>query len=146
MVKGSMSNTTNMRQETSHKTRTHLISMHDQYNKCYSTLLTEDRIEFIEEEEWDMESTNLKVSDIEVNKVIKNITNGKSSGPGNINLELIKYGGKKVSVMVIKLLNKILQGDNTPQGMETGHSIQMINGSVRIKRHQYHKSIYKDPG
>jgi hypothetical protein len=55
-----------------------------------------------------METTNLTVSDM----VIKNMKNGKSPGPGNINLESIKYCRRKVLVLVTKLLNKILQGDN----------------------------------
>jgi hypothetical protein len=54
--------------------------------KFYSTLLTEDRIEFGDEEEWELESTNL-VSDTEVNKVINNMKNRKYSGLGNINLD-----------------------------------------------------------
>jgi hypothetical protein len=45
--------------------------------------------------------------------------------PGNINLELIKYGGRKALTMVRKLINKILQGDNIPQEMKTGYLIQI---------------------
>jgi hypothetical protein len=63
-------------------------------------LLVEDRTTFIEEEEWKMESKNLTVSDIEVDKVMKDMKSGKSPGPANINLELIKYGGRKVSALV----------------------------------------------
>jgi hypothetical protein len=59
-----------------------------------------------------MESTDSTVSDMGVVIVIKNMKNGKS-GPGNINLELIKYGRIKVLVLVTKLLNKILQGDTS---------------------------------
>jgi hypothetical protein len=82
--------------------------MQDSY-KFYSTILTEDKIEFIEEEEWKMESTTLIVSDIleDVDIIIKNMENGKYPGPGNINLELIKYGGRKAFTLVTKLLNKI---------------------------------------
>lgn len=47
--------------------------------------------------------------------------NGKSPGPGNINLELTEYDGRKVSASVTKLLNKILQEDNIPQEMKTGY-------------------------
>jgi hypothetical protein len=63
-----------------------------------------------------MESTNLTVSDTDVVILIKNMKNRKSPGPGNIILDLIKYGGRKVSVLVILiiLLNKIIQGDNIP--------------------------------
>jgi iron uptake system EfeUOB component EfeO/EfeM len=39
------------RQRTSHKTKMDLTSIQDWY-KCYSALLTKDRIECIEEEEW----------------------------------------------------------------------------------------------
>jgi hypothetical protein len=79
-----------------------------------------------------MENTNLTVSDTDVDRVIKKMINGKSPGPGNINLELIKYGGKKVLTMVTKLINKILQGDNIPQEMKTGYLIQVHkNGDKR---------------
>jgi hypothetical protein len=43
-----------------------------------------------------MESKNLTVSDLHMDTVIKNLKNGKSPAPGNINLELIIYGGRKV--------------------------------------------------
>jgi hypothetical protein len=51
--------------------------------------------------------------------------NEKSTGPANINLELTEYGGRRVSVLVTKLLNKILQGDNISQEMITGYLIQI---------------------
>jgi hypothetical protein len=106
------------------------MSMQDWY-QFYSTLLTEDRIEFIEEEEWKMESTNLTVPDIDVDIVTKNMKNGKSPGPGNINLELIKYGGRKVLALVIILLNKILQE------METGYLLQIHKKGDKRKCENY---------
>jgi hypothetical protein len=51
-----------------------------------------------------MESTKLTVSDTEVDNVIKN--NVKSPGPGNIKLEIIKYGGRKFLALVTQLLKK----------------------------------------
>jgi hypothetical protein len=44
----------------------------------------------METEEWKMENTSLTVSDTDVDRVIKEMKNGRSPGPGNINLELIK--------------------------------------------------------
>jgi hypothetical protein len=106
-------------------------------NNACSTLLTEDRTEFMEKEEWRMENTNLTVSDTDVDRVIKKMKNGKSPGPGNINLELIKYGGRKALMTVTKLI-KILQGDNIPQEMKTGYLIQIhkkeIKGNVGITK------------
>jgi hypothetical protein len=57
--------------------------------------------------------------------------NGKSPGPGSINLELIKYGGRKVLAFVMKLLNKILQGNNIPQVMQIGYLIQIYKDTKR---------------
>jgi hypothetical protein len=58
-------------------------------------------------------------------RVIKKMKNGKSPGPGNINLELIKYGGRKALTMVTRLINKILQGGSIPQEIKTGYLIQI---------------------
>jgi hypothetical protein len=126
-VKGGMGNTQNMRQQTCHKTKKDFIPTQNWY-KFYSTLLAADRIEFMKEEEWKMERTNLTVSDTDVDIIIKNMKNGKSPGPGNIYLELLKYGGgKKVSKLVTKLVNKILQRDNIPQEIKTGYLIEIHN-------------------
>jgi hypothetical protein len=77
----------------------------------------------MEQEEWKMKSINLTASDIRVyaHIIVKDMKNGKSPGPWDINLELVKYGGRKVLTPVTKLLNKILQGDNIPQEMKTGY-------------------------
>lgn len=50
-----------------------------------------------------------------MDRIIKIIKNVKSPGPGNINLELIKFGGRNVLALVIKLLHKILLRGNIPQ-------------------------------
>jgi hypothetical protein len=143
-VKGSMGNTKKMRQQTSYKTKTDLMLMQDWYT-FYSTLLTENRIEFMEEEEWKMGSTNLTFSDIDVDIIIKNMKNGKSPGPGNINLELIKYGRRKVLKLVTKLLNKILQGNNIPQEMKTGYVIQIHKKGDKRKCENYRGINITDP-
>lgn len=101
-----------------------MISMQDWY-KFYEILLTKERIEFIEEVEQKMESTNLTVSDIYLDTVLKNVKSGKSPGVRNINLALIKYG-RNVLTQVTKLLNKILQGDVIPQD-ENGISDNVLH-------------------
>jgi hypothetical protein len=106
--------------------------MKDWY-KFYSTFLTEDRTEFMEKEEWKMENTNLTVSDTDVDRVIKKMKNSKSPGLGNINLQLIKYGGRKALTMVTKLINKIFQGDNISQEMKTGYLIQILKKGHKRK-------------
>jgi hypothetical protein len=46
------------------------------------------------------------------------VKNGKSSEPMNINLEIIKYGGRKVLVFETTLLSKILHKDSIPKRTE----------------------------
>jgi hypothetical protein len=70
-----------------------------------------------------------------VDKVIKN--NGKSPGPGNINLELIKHVGRKILALVTQLLNKTLQGDNIPHEINTGYLTQIHNEGDRKKCKNY---------
>jgi hypothetical protein len=77
----------------------------------------------MEKEEWEVENTSLTVSGTDADRVTKKMKNGKSPGPGNINLELIKYGGRKALTMVTKLIKKILHGDNIPQETKTGYLI-----------------------
>jgi hypothetical protein len=93
--------------------------------------------EFIEEEEWKMGSTNVTVSDIDVDITIKNMENGTSPGPGNLNLELIKYGKRKILRLVTKLLNEILKGDNIPQEMKTGYLIHILKKGDKRKCENY---------
>jgi hypothetical protein len=92
-----------------------------------------------------MESTNLSLSDIEVDKIINNMKNEKSPGPANINFKLIKYGGIKVLAFVTKLLNKILQEDNIPQEMKTGYLIQIYKKGDERKCENYRSISITDP-
>jgi hypothetical protein len=91
----------------------------------------------MEKEAWKMENTNLTVSDTDVDRVIKKMKNVKFPGPGNINLESIKYGGRKALTMVTKLINKILRGDNIPQEMKTGYLIQIHKKGDKRKCKNY---------
>ena len=67
--------------------------------KHYRTLLTQDRPEIIKEEE-SIENTDklleMDISKIDIDIAIESMKNGKSSWPGGISVELIKYGGDKL--------------------------------------------------
>ena len=41
--------------------------------------------------------------------------NGRAAGPGDIPIELIKRGGRKLLEMITILLNKIINGEKVPE-------------------------------
>jgi hypothetical protein len=84
----------------------------------YSTLLKEERSEFIENEVRENEDMGIKVLLTDMHLIVGKMKNGKAPRPGNINSELIKHVGRKVILLVKKLINKILHGYNTPQEMK----------------------------
>lgn len=66
-----------------------MVSLQDWY-EFYSTLLTENKTEFIEEE-WKMGSMSLTVSDLEVDEALYRIfMTGKSPGLGNVFFDSMK--------------------------------------------------------
>ena len=70
--------------------------MQDWY-KYFATVLNEERSEYTEEEE-NLEPMDFKmqISEEEIYNIILKMKSGKSPGPGNVNQELIKYGGRKL--------------------------------------------------
>jgi hypothetical protein len=70
----------------------------------------------MEEEEWKIQIKQFQT--LKWIKIVEN-KNGKSPGPGNVNLQLIKYSEIRAAALVTKSLNKVLQGDNTTQKMKT---------------------------
>jgi hypothetical protein len=58
------------------------------------------------------------VIEIDINTVkhaIMRMKTGKTAGPGDIPIELIKSGGQKLLEMITILLNKIINGDKVPE-------------------------------
>ena len=73
--------------------------------KHYRTLLAESRSEFIKEEE-SIENTE-ELLEMDISKIdiaLKSMKNGKTSGPGGISEELIKYGGDRLRERIRNLI------------------------------------------
>ena len=91
----------------------------DQMEKYYKKLLTEDREEFLHEKwrkMYEKEAENTIEIDVNlVKKAIMRMKNGRAAGPGNIPVELIKCGGKKLWEMMTILFNKIINGGKIPE-------------------------------
>jgi hypothetical protein len=43
------------------------------------------------------------------------VKNGKAAGPGGVHLEMLKYGGNKIIILLTKLYRKIVQGGKIPE-------------------------------
>jgi hypothetical protein len=47
--------------------------------------------------------------------------NGKAAGPGGVHLEMLKYGGNNIIILLTKLYRKIIQGGKIPEEMKLGY-------------------------
>ena len=52
--------------------------------------------------------------------------NGKSPGPGDINLGLIKFDGQKVNILITELVHKILKWEEIPEEVKIGYIYKNI--------------------
>ncbi len=50
-----------------------------------------------------------------VKQAIRRMKNGTDAGPGDIPIELIKCGGRKLLEIITILLNKIISGEKVPE-------------------------------
>lgn len=107
----------NLRQETKNTTNITLIKP-KQWIEHYETLLQEKRPQYMIKHDGN-ERNKISVEEREIRKedVIKALRqskNNKSAGPGNIRIELVKYGGNKLIEIVTKMFQKIEGGENIP--------------------------------
>ena len=112
-----------LRQETKAKTNLQLITPME-WEEYFQKLLNEDREEYLEEGTvggQEQEGNEIQISESEVSGMLRTGKNGKSPGPGSINLELLKYGGDKIVKLITRLFNKILHGDSIPKEMKQGY-------------------------
>jgi len=86
--------------------------------KYYYTLLVEDRKEFLGQNEKLLEkyiSNGIEIDSNTVKHAIMRMKTGRTAGPGDIPIELIKSGGQKLLEMISILLNKIINGEKVPE-------------------------------
>lgn len=55
-----------------------------------------------------------EITDDDVTKALTKAKNFKALGPGNIRMELLKYGGEKVIKYIKRIFNKIERGRQIP--------------------------------
>ena len=57
----------------------------------------------------------LIISEDEKRKQLKNDKNRKAPGPGGINLELLKYKGENIIILIIRPIIFIVREENIPE-------------------------------
>ena len=71
------------------------------------------------------------ISIAEMNKIIRNLQNGKSASYDNITYEHIKYGGETLVVHITNLFNAILKTEEIPKLFKEGITITLHKGSSK---------------
>lgn len=127
-----------MRQNQAPRSLTKFITM-DSWKKYYEKLLQEDRQEYqnIEEEKIDNDEEPVKIEEEEVEEAVRTSKNGKSSGPGMIKIELIKYGGKNVITLLTDMFNQILEGEQPPQEWRSAYICSIYKKGDKAKCENY---------
>jgi hypothetical protein len=87
----------------------------------YEKLLNEDREEFKDDNEFNHGNLEFEISEEEVKRELAAGKNGKAAGPGSVHLEMLKYGGNKIVILLTKLYRKIIQGGKIPEEMKLGY-------------------------
>jgi hypothetical protein len=75
----------------------------------FQTSLTEDRRDFSEDEGLEHSNTGLQITLEEDEDVLKKGKNYTAPGPRGIPMELLKYGGEKITKVLTALMTSIFQ-------------------------------------
>lgn len=112
----------NIRTEGKRASSISLISI-KQWRDYYERLLNEDRVEFdkndlnIKKIKKNEERTGVREITVkEIQEALIEIKNGKAAGPGNIPIELVKYGPEVLHEILVKIFNKcMINGEDVPE-------------------------------
>jgi len=127
-----------LRKDTREKSNMSLITM-EEWEKYFKTLLIEERVEFLtmEQDECTTEQQVPEITTDEVSRTVKGMKNGKAAGPGGLQIELVKTAPTAVHVVLARLFNKCLQGENIPQDLEKAYITSIYKKGDRRKCENY---------
>jgi hypothetical protein len=108
-----------LRRNTDHKKHIEQITLND-WAQYYEKLLNEDREEFKDDNEFNHGNVGFEISKEEVKRELAAGKNGKAAGPGSVHVEMLKYGGNKIIILLTKLYRKIMQIGKIPKEMKLG--------------------------
>jgi hypothetical protein len=99
--------------------------------------LNEDREKFKDDNGFNHGNLGFEISEEEVKRELATGKNGKVAGPGGVNLEILKYGGNNIIILITKLDRKIIQGGKVLEEMELGYISSMHMKGDRRSRSNY---------
>ena len=73
----------------------------------------------------------------ELNTVLKHAKNRKSCGLDNLPMELWKFGGNELKILLLELFNNIIDKNQMPQQWETGMVINIHKKGTKSKCENY---------
>lgn len=86
-----------------------------QWTEHYINLQQETRNEYIQQEEPVLTNeTQIEIRVTDVEKALQQTKNNRAAGPGGVKPELIKYGGKKLCLILTELFQLIEMGGKVP--------------------------------
>jgi len=107
------------RVRTSRKENVHLQMVPtDRWVQYYQDLLTENRLEYEGNRNispTQMDGETVEISEERVRKAVRELKNGKSCGPEGVYAEMLKHGTDKLIKMLSWVINRCLNGEETPQ-------------------------------
>ena len=108
----------NLRKEGRYNNKLSLISLNEWVDH-YRTLLSENREKFRITNMYTetlQEQETIEITIEEIKSALSKSKNGKAAGPGNIPIELVKYGPDLLQENLANLFNKcLIDGDNIPE-------------------------------
>lgn len=112
----------NLRQNEKRSSALQPISV-EQFKVYYEKLMKEDRPEFSQMYNIACnESENIDdITADETKRIINTFRNGKSAGPGSVNIELLKHGPSSLFEILTQLYNRCLKGEELPQDFKKGY-------------------------
>lgn len=109
---------------TTAKQRTHISNISNQeWVRYFKDLLEERRPKFRQEEKDYITGDEVELQIAQVEEAIKTTKLKKSSGPGGIYPELVRYGPPKLTAMLKNLYERCLNGEDIPTEWGTSHII-----------------------
>ncbi|XP_030751394.1 uncharacterized protein LOC115878924 [Sitophilus oryzae] len=97
----------------------------EKWRNYYAELLTENRPEFQSAEKEDNLAGTLTISEREVHLSLKKMKTGRSPGPGNIAVELLKCGTEKLRWRLAELFNQCCLQNKLPQEWRVAYIVSL---------------------
>ena len=98
------------------------------YHKSWTEFIEKEMEKLHENRKHGKGKTNDPIKEKEVQQAIKSLKNNRSTGPGKIKNEFIKYGGGELTKSLSQTFNKISENETMPISWSKSNSINIDKG------------------